>query len=73
MVRVRDEHGNWTKEASEYTCRIKDIIKGMLKLGEDMGFNNEDIFYLIVTEVNTQQLLNLLSSTPCEDLQKIKK
>ena len=60
MARVRDEYNHWTHEASDYSKQIESKIEQMLKLGEDMGFNNEDIFYMIVTEVNAQQLLRML-------------
>ena len=60
MSKVRHEKFDWTHEASNYNEQIKDDIENMLNLGEDMGFSNEDIFYMIVTEVHTQQLLKLL-------------
>ena len=60
MAKVRDENNEWTQEASNYTEQIGVEIRKMLNLGEDMGFNNEDIFYMIVTEVNAQQLLRML-------------
>lgn len=60
MLRVRNEQSEWTREASDYTEQIGAAIRNMLNLGEDMGFNNEDIFYMIVTEVHTQQLLKLI-------------
>ena len=60
MPRVRNEKSEWTCEASDYTEQIRAEIRNMLNLGEDMGFNNEDIFYMIVTEVHTQQLLRLI-------------
>ena len=59
MSKVRNETSEWTHEAADYSERISNSIKDMLNLGEDMGFNNEDIFYMIVTEVHTQQLLRL--------------
>lgn len=60
MSRVRNEKSEWTREASNYIEQIEVAIRNMLNLGEDMGFNNEDIFYMITTEVYTQQLLQLV-------------
>jgi hypothetical protein len=60
MSRVRNEKSEWTQEASNYVEQIEVVIRNMLNLGEDMGFNNEDIFYMITTEVYTQQLLRLV-------------
>lgn len=60
MPRVRNEKSEWTREASDYTEQIGAAIRNMLNLGKEMGFNNEDIFYMIVTEVHTQQLLRLV-------------
>lgn len=60
MSRVRNEKSEWTQEASDYIEQIEVAIRNMLNLGEDMGFNNEDIFYMITTEVYTQQLLRLV-------------
>ncbi len=60
MSRVRDEKSEWTQEALNYVEQIEVVIRNMLNLGEDMGFNNEDIFYMITTEVYTQQLLQLV-------------
>ena len=60
MSKVRNEKSEWTHEAADYTEQIGAAIRNMLNLGEDMGFNNEDIFYMIVTEVHTQQLLRLV-------------
>ena len=60
MSRVRNEKSEWTREASNYIEQIEVTIRNMLNLGEDMGFNNEDIFYMITTEVYTQQLLRLV-------------
>lgn len=60
MPRVRNEKSEWTREASNYVEQIGVAIRNMLNLGEDMGFNNEDIFYMITTEVYTQQLLQLV-------------
>ena len=67
MSKVRNEKSDWTHEASNYTEQIKDNIENMLNLGEDMGFSNEDIFYMIVTEVHTQQLLKLLEKQSAND------
>ena len=61
MPRVRDENNQWTHEASTYTNEIEGLVNKMLNLGKEMGFNNEDIFYLIVTEVHEQQLMNLIA------------
>lgn len=60
MSRVRNEKSEWTQEASDYIEQIEVEIRNMLNLGKDMGFNNEDIFYMITTEVYTQQLLQLV-------------
>lgn len=60
MSRVRNEKSEWTQEALNYVEQIEVTIRNMLNLGEDMGFNNEDIFYMITTEVYTQQLLQLV-------------
>lgn len=60
MSRVRNEKSEWTQEASDYIEQIEVAIRNMLNLGKDMGFNNEDIFYMITTEVYTQQLLQLV-------------
>lgn len=60
MSRVRNEKSEWTQEALSYVEQIEVVIRNMLNLGEDMGFNNEDIFYMITTEVYTQQLLRLV-------------
>lgn len=60
MSRVRNEKSEWTQEALNYVEQIEVVIRNMLNLGEDMGFNNEDIFYMITTEVYTQQLLRLV-------------
>ena len=60
MAKVRDEKNQWTEDASTFTSEIKDRISSVLDLAEKMGFSNEDAFYLIVTEVNEQQLLRLL-------------
>ncbi len=60
MSRVRNEKSEWTQEALNYVEQIEVAIRNMLNLGEDMGFNNEDIFYMITTEVYTQQLLQLV-------------
>lgn len=60
MPRVRNEQFEWTSEASDYIKQIGAEIRNMLNLGEDMGFSNEDIFYMIVTEVHAQQLLKLI-------------
>lgn len=60
MSRVRNEKSEWTQEALNYVEQIEVVIRNMLNLGEDMGFNNEDIFYMITTEVYTQQLLQLV-------------
>ena len=60
MSRVRNEKFEWTQEALNYVEQIEVVIRNMLNLGEDMGFNNEDIFYMITTEVYTQQLLRLV-------------
>lgn len=60
MSRVRNEKSEWTQEALNYVEQIEVVIRNMLNLGEDMGFNNEDIFYMIITEVYTQQLLRLV-------------
>lgn len=60
MSRVRNEKSEWTQEALSYVEQIEVVIRNMLNLGEDMGFNNEDIFYMITTEVYTQQLLQLV-------------
>lgn len=60
MSRVRNEKSEWTQEALSYVEQIEVAIRNMLNLGEDMGFNNEDIFYMITTEVYTQQLLQLV-------------
>ncbi len=60
MSRIRNEKSEWTREALNYVEQIEVVIRNMLNLGEDMGFNNEDIFYMITTEVYTQQLLRLV-------------
>ena len=60
MSRVRNEKSEWTQEALNYVEQIEVVIRNMLNLGEDIGFNNEDIFYMITTEVYTQQLLRLV-------------
>ena len=60
MPRVRDKGNYWTAEAKEYTSEIEPFIRKMLDLGDKKGFNNEDIFYLIVSAVNEQQLLKIL-------------
>lgn len=60
MSRVRNEKSEWTQEAFNYIEQIEVAIINMLNLGKDMGFNNEDIFYMITTEVYTQQLLQLV-------------
>lgn len=60
MAKVRDENKEWTAEASQYTNDISKMIAKMLDMGEQRGFNNEDIFYLIVTEVHAQQLFRLV-------------
>ena len=62
MVRMRDENNRWTHEAVKYTEDIDKLIQKMLDMGEQRGFSNEDIFYLIVTDVHEQQLMRLLWS-----------
>lgn len=60
MTRMRDENNRWTHEAIKYTEEIDELIRKMLDMGEKRGFNNEDIFYLIVTDVHEQQLMRLI-------------
>lgn len=60
MARVRNENNEWTHEADTYTNEIAGLVNKMLNLGKEIGLNNEDIFYLIVTEVHEQQLMNLI-------------
>ena len=60
MTRMRDENNRWTRDATEYTEEIDELIRKMLDMGEKRGFNNEDIFYLIVTDVHEQQLMRLI-------------
>ena len=60
MARMRDENNRWTPEAVKYTEEIDELIRKMLDMGEKRGFNNEDIFYLIVTDVHEQQLMRLI-------------
>ena len=52
MARMRDEDNNWTHEAIKYSEDINQLISKMLDMGKQRGFNNEDIFYLIVTTVH---------------------
>ena len=60
MATIRDNEGYFTHEANEYSKDIGPCVKKMLNLAKDKGFNISDAFYLIMTEVNTQQLLDLL-------------
>ena len=56
----------WTKQYGDKEWRmptreeIDELIRKMLDMGEKRGFNNEDIFYLIVTDVHEQQLMRLI-------------
>jgi hypothetical protein len=60
MPRVRDDKYHWTPEADEYISTIKPYISNMIQLGENMGFDEAQIFYLVVSELDDAQLINIL-------------
>jgi hypothetical protein len=60
MPRVRDDKYHWTPEANEYSSRIKPYIGSMIQLGEYMGFDEAQIFYLIMSMLDDAQLINIL-------------